>query len=96
MNKYKNKKWIKLRKNILKRDGYACRECRRYGYMRDARVVHHVFPADNYPYLFYNSKNLISLCDSCHNKMHDRMSNEITKCGEDWQERLKKEVFMKK
>lgn len=34
------------------------------------------------------SDNLISLCSKCHDKMHDRTNNELTKVGEEWVVRI--------
>lgn len=96
IDKYKQCKWMKLREKILMRDEYSCRECKRYGKRSSAKVVHHVYPAEKYPYLFYNPNNLISLCNSCHNKMHDRWTDQITNLGKIWQKRLEKEVKMEK
>jgi len=67
---YKSKAWQAKRKAILRRDGYMCVECRKYGRRRDATVVHHILELEEHPELALNDKNLISLCDSCHNKMH--------------------------
>lgn len=67
---YTGKAWRAKRKTILRRDGYQCRECRRYGRARDAVEVHHIKPVDEYPELAYEDSNLVSLCHACHNKMH--------------------------
>ena len=79
---YKDKKWLEKRKAILKRDRYQCQECKRYGKVIDASHVHHVWPLEFYPEYKYSSWNLISLCNRCHNKMHDRDSHELTEEGE--------------
>ena len=67
---YTNKKWRRKRASILRRDGYKCRECRKYGRAREAVTVHHIKHVDEYPELAYVDDNLISLCNPCHNKMH--------------------------
>lgn len=67
---YKNKKWQKKRAAILRRDGYLCQECRKYGRKTEAVTVHHIKHADTNPELIYTDSNLISLCNSCHNKQH--------------------------
>lgn len=90
---YKRKQWENKTKTIKKRDGFTCQECRRYGKSMDAECVHHIFPADKYPELFYNNNNLISLCKACHNKMHDRYTQEITAVGKRWQEKVKYKIF---
>ena len=78
---YKTSRWKKKRERILKRDNYECRECRRYGKTTQANTVHHIKPVEHYPELMYISKNLISLCGSCHNEMHDRITDELTAKG---------------
>lgn len=67
---YTSKEWKRKRQQILRRDGYECRECRRYGRRRDAVEVHHIKPVDEYPEMAFLSSNLVSLCHACHNKMH--------------------------
>lgn len=67
---YNDPKWKRKRRKILRRDGYRCRECRRYGRNREATEVHHVKHVDEWPELAYKDENLVSLCHACHNKMH--------------------------
>jgi 5-methylcytosine-specific restriction enzyme A len=86
--KYKDKRWEQKRQSVLRRDGYKCRECARFGRVRAADTVHHVKPAEDYPELFWVSNNLISLCTSCHNKMHVRNTRTLTELGQDWIVRL--------
>ena len=85
---YKATVWKKKRERILKRDEYACRECKRYGKTTAATTVHHVIPLEKQPDLKYSSDNLISLCGKCHDKMHDRTNNQLTKVGEEWVVRI--------
>ena len=70
MFNYMDPKWRRKRKSILRRDGYRCQECKRYGRRRDATEVHHIKPVEVWPELAYKDDNLISLCHGCHNKMH--------------------------
>ena len=49
MFRYDNKRWKKKREKILKRDGYLCRESKRYGKRVGATTVHHIYPAEAYP-----------------------------------------------
>lgn len=84
---YKGKRWEKLRKSVLKRDGYMCRVCRRYGKRVDAEVVHHIYPVSDYPEYRWCSWNLLSLCGKCHDKLHDRTNNELTARGKVLKER---------
>jgi len=81
---YKNTKWKGKRERILKRDEYLCKECKRYGKSVVANTVHHVIPLEQRQDLKYSSNNLISLCRKCHDKMHDRTNNELTRLGEQW------------
>lgn len=55
---------------MLRRDGYLCRECRRYGRTTEATTVHHIKHYRTNPELALCAENLISLCESCHNKKH--------------------------
>ncbi len=67
---YTSAKWKRKRAAILRRDGYKCRWCARYGRSVQAVVVHHIREADEYPELAYADSNLVSLCQGCHNKAH--------------------------
>ena len=67
---YKSKKWKRKRELVLRRDGYLCCECKKYGRKREAVTVHHIKHVDEFPELAYTDGNLISLCNACHNKMH--------------------------
>lgn len=87
---YTHTRWRKKREVILKRDGYRCRECKRYGKSKGAEQVHHVKPVKNNPELWFVNNNLISLCTSCHNKCHDRNTNELTQYGIDLMNRIYK------
>lgn len=87
---YLSTKWQKLRQKALRRDGYKCQICNRYGKQKQATTVHHVNPVEHYPDLQYVLNNLISLCDGCHNKCHDRATHELTAMGKQLQERINK------
>lgn len=67
---YNSKKWKRKAAHIMKRDGYMCVLCKRYGKMRPAQVVHHIQHVDEFPELAYTDRNLESLCVACHNKLH--------------------------
>ncbi len=67
---YKGKRWKNKRATILRRDGYMCQECRKYGRRTPAVTVHHIKHVDEYPELAYINSNLMSLCQACHNKFH--------------------------
>ena len=61
---------------VLRRAGYRCEECRRYGRTdKDglpvrATVAHHIQHLDEHPELAYDLANGRALCEACHNKMH--------------------------
>lgn len=94
--KYKSKRWRKLREYVLMRDKYMCQDSIRYGKSVDANTVHHIYPASDYPELFYNPNNLISLSNKAHNKMHDRTSDELTNEGKELQKRFEVRIFGKR
>lgn len=70
MDFHKTKQWKRKREQILRRDGYLCRECRRYGKAMPATTVHHIEHVEDRPDLALVDSNLVSLCSSCHNKIH--------------------------
>ena len=76
---YQSTRWKKKRQSILARDGYQCRECRRYGRMREAKEVHHIKHLDEHPERAFDDDNLISLCHRCHNAMHPEKAKGLNK-----------------
>jgi 5-methylcytosine-specific restriction enzyme A len=88
MNFYKTKRWNSKRERVLKRDEYRCQECKRYGKNTKAATVHHINPILERPDLRLISQNLLSLCNKCHDKMHDRIADKLTALGEQWRERM--------
>lgn len=93
---YKCKRWLLLRKRVLKRDGYLCRESLRYGKRIPAETVHHIFPVSERPDLMWNENNLISLSASAHDKMHDRESGRVTEAGKYWQGKAAAQIHRQK
>lgn len=89
MTPYKKKRWKIKREHILKRDKYLCKLSLRYGKRVDATVVHHIYPADEYPEYFWCDWNLISVSETMHNKLHDRVTGKLTAMGEDLKRRTK-------
>lgn len=91
-NFYKDPKWLHKRAIILCRDEYMCRECKRYGKTTAATTVHHIIPLAWC--LVFNillalaNINLISLCSSCHDKMHIRATDKLTETGLQWVRRM--------
>ena len=88
---YKSKRWKLLRAKILKRDKYMCQYFKRYGKRIDATMVHHIFPAEDYPQWAHKEWNLISLSNEAHEKMHDRDTHKLTAEGLALQNRLRRQ-----
>lgn len=80
---YDSKKWKSLRGSVLRRDGYKCQYFARYGKMKPANTVHHVFPRREFPEYEWQRWNLISLSNEAHDMMHYRNTNELTDVGKD-------------
>ena len=85
---YHSKKWERLRRSVLARDGYRCQQAKRYGKNVQANTVHHIFPRDMYPQYQYQSWNLISLSHEAHESMHERNGGELTEAGREWMRRI--------
>ena len=58
------KEW---RKAVFERDNYTCQHCLQRGCRLNA---HHIMPFARYPELRFSVNNGISLCESCHKKVH--------------------------
>lgn len=67
---YMSSRWKHKRLRILARDKYLCRECKKYGRLRERTEVHHIIHLEDNPSLRYDDDNLVSLCKACHNKRH--------------------------
>lgn len=78
---YNTSKWKRLACAIMRRDNYMCQLSKRYGKSVPAEVVHHIYPADEYPEYAYEPWNLISLSRAAHNKVHDHNNVELTDLG---------------
>lgn len=78
---YDETKWKSKRVSILRRDGYQDQVLKRYGKLVQAEIVHHIFPVEEYPEFAYEDWNLTSVSVSTHNKLHDRITNELTEAG---------------
>jgi 5-methylcytosine-specific restriction enzyme A len=87
-NFYKTSRWKSKREKVLRRDEYCCQECKRYGKTTAATTVHHIHPLRIRPDLRLTTWNLVSLCGKCHDKMHDRNSDELTGLGKQWEDRV--------
>ena len=70
----KHRHW---RDRVLRRAGYLCEECKRYGRTTPATVAHHVKHVEEYPELRYDVTNGRALCAACHNKYHPEKGGKI-------------------
>jgi 5-methylcytosine-specific restriction endonuclease McrA len=72
-NSPRHKAWAE---KVLRRAGYLCEECKRYGRLDRnglpvrATTAHHIKHRDEYPELQYDVSNGRALCEKCHNKAH--------------------------
>ena len=80
---YRTERWRRLREKVLRRDGYLSREARRYGRRVPAEIVHHVYPAEEYPDYAWAAWNLISITQDEHRAMHNA-DGSLTELGESW------------
>ncbi len=78
---YKSNKWVALRNTALIRDKYMCQCCKANNKNVNATCVHHIFPITHYPDYKYDLWNLMSLCDKCHDEMHNHYTGELSKKG---------------
>lgn len=84
---YKSKRWERKRVAVLKRDKYLCQEAARYGKVAEANTVHHCIPIAERPDLKLDDRNLISLAEETHDRMHLKYGPGLSKLGEEWRER---------
>lgn len=85
---YNSKRWKDKRAAVLRRYGYLCQESLRYGKRREATMVHHVWPVQDYPEYAWCDWNLLPLSNEQHERMHDRSTGELTALGESWRRRV--------
>lgn len=72
MKFYKGRAWMFLRQEALRRDNNECQMCKDKGKYRKADCVHHIKEVKQHPELALSLENLMSLCNSCHNAVHER------------------------
>ncbi len=79
---YGSMKWKKKRLKILKRDGYRDKVAEMYGQTLEGNMVHHIYPASQYPQWAYEDWNLITINkEKTHNKLENRKTGELTELG---------------
>lgn len=72
---YNSSLWRHKREEVLHLDHNECQLCKQRGIITKAQTVHHIIHLRDNPSLalsIYNNNNrqLISLCNDCHNKVH--------------------------
>lgn len=72
---YQSKRWRRKTKEIRARDNNECQHCKQQGKYSAAVCVHHIKELKDYPMFAMNDSNLITLCATCHNKIHDKFEN---------------------
>ena len=70
-----------MRKAVLRRDHYMDRVEWRYGKRKEATIVHHIFPREEFPQYQWEPWNLVSVSMATHNRVHDRETNELSEIG---------------
>lgn len=88
---YKSDDWNELRNDVLDEMHHECSECLKRGRYTRAVCVHHVNEVRKRPDLALNKyyidghgkqqRNLVPLCNTCHNIVHDKLG--------EWQRRDK-------
>lgn len=84
---YGKQKWKNKREHILRLDGYRDRVAAKYGRVIPATIVHHIYPAEEYPEYSMSDWNLISVSMATHNKLENRATGQLTKMGRELMER---------
>jgi 5-methylcytosine-specific restriction endonuclease McrA len=64
---FRGEGWRELRQKVWERDDYTCQEC---GKKKCLLIAHHIKPYNKKDKNTNNMKNLISLCFSCHTRIH--------------------------
>ena len=73
---YCRKEWQEIREKVLRLDHYECQKCKAKGKYKRAVIVHHVHHLKDYPSMALDiydkegNRNLVSLCQSCHEEEH--------------------------
>ena len=85
---YQSRQWRGLREDILIRSHNECYMCRSKGKITEATTVHHIYHLRKFPqyglseYIEVNNeriRNLIPLCNECHNKEHPEKFSKARK-----------------
>ncbi|MEK4993289.1 HNH endonuclease [Paenibacillus sp. FSL H7-0918] len=74
---YRSTAWERAREQALIRDNHLCQHCIKRKRLTPADMVHHIKPLSEYPDLALVLENLLSLCNSCHNKEHGGRGEKV-------------------
>lgn len=77
-NFYTSKKWVELRKKILKKYGYVCLKC---GAKDQIIHVDHIKPRSYYPELELDENNLQPLCRTCNIRKSNKNEIDYRPCS---------------
>lgn len=66
---YDTSKWKELRWEVLTRDKFTCKRCDEAQVDTSLLVADHIIPHRGDASLFWNKKNLQTLCKSCHDSI---------------------------
>ncbi|WP_191987482.1 HNH endonuclease [Lacticaseibacillus suibinensis] len=75
----------------MRKYNYEDQEAKRYGRIVQATMIHHIYPLADYPMLALQTWNLLPLSAASHNKMHDRLTDEVTGAGLYWQQKRRRD-----
>ncbi|MFB4471814.1 HNH endonuclease [Oceanobacillus caeni] len=82
---YRSSEWDKLRQHVIDRDNGECQECKRRGKVTLDSIkqdgmkkkpqlnVHHIMEIEYFPEWALEPDNLITVCISCHNRIHNKL-----------------------
>jgi hypothetical protein len=85
-DKLRDPRWQKKRLEIMQRDEFSCQLC---GDTESPLNVHHYFYEKNNEPWDYNSEDLVTVCESC----HEAESREANIAGNDLLTKLKQKHF---
>ena len=67
---YHSARYKRWRALVLRKAGYLCENCLRYGKRVPATVAHHIKHREEFPELELEASNGRALCAKCHNLEH--------------------------
>jgi len=76
---YKTARWQKLRWSILVRDLFRCRKCDHIVADTSRLVADHIVPHRGDERLFWDEKNLQTLCKDCHDRVKQSEERRATR-----------------